>query len=111
MSAPARYAVGLLMLLPLAACGEEGARPDTRAYVELLGRDTTALEVFTRADDRIDGTLVNRSPVTQVIRYAVRLNSDGSVRRLETAWTTPEPADDGSVGFIDWRRPLRLELP
>ena len=38
MSAPARYAVRLLMLLPLAACGEEGAQPDTRAYVELLNK-------------------------------------------------------------------------
>ncbi|MEE9576285.1 MAG: hypothetical protein V3W35_02645, partial [Gemmatimonadota bacterium] len=95
MSAPARYAVRLLMLLPLAACGEEGAQPDTRAYVELLGRDTTALEVFTRADDRIDGTLVNRSPVTQVIRYAARLNPDGSVRRLETVWTTPDANPEG----------------
>jgi hypothetical protein len=94
MSAPARYAVGLLMLLPLAAC-DEGARSDTRAYVELLGRDTTALEVFTRADDRIDGTLVIRSPVTQVIRYTVLLNPDGSVRRLETAWTTPDANPEG----------------
>ncbi len=95
MSAPARYAVGLLMLLPFAACGEGGSGSDTRAYVERLGRDTTALEVFTRADDRIDGTLVIRSPVTQVIRYTALLNSDGSVRRLETAWTTPDANPEG----------------
>jgi hypothetical protein len=95
MSAPARYAVGFLMLLPLAACGEGGSASDTRAYVERLGRDTTALEVFTRAEDRIDGTLVIRSPVTQVIRYSALLNPDGSVRRLETAWTTPDANPEG----------------
>jgi hypothetical protein len=102
MSAPARYAVGLLMLLPLAACGEGGAGPDTRAYVERLGHDTTAIEVFSRTDDQIDGTVVIRSPVTQVIRYAALLNPDGSVRRLETAWTTPDANPEGP--------PARYEL-
>lgn len=95
MSAPARYAAVLLMVLPLAGCGEKGPRSDTRAYVERLGQDTTALEVFTRADDRIDGTLVIRSPITQVIRYSALLNPDGSVRRLETAWTTPDANPEG----------------
>ena len=94
MSAPARYAAVLLMLLPFAGCGE-GTQSDTRAYVERLGRDTTAIEVFTRADDLIDGTLVIRSPITQVIRYSALLNPDGSVRRLETSWTTPDSNPEG----------------
>jgi hypothetical protein len=38
---------------------------------------------------------VIRSPVTQVIRYTVLLNPDGSVRRLETAWTTPDANPEG----------------
>ncbi len=94
MSAPARYAAVLLMLLPFAGCGK-GTQSDTRAYVERLGRDTTAIEVFTRADDLIDGTLVIRSPITQVIRYSALLNPDGSVRRLETSWTTPDSNPEG----------------
>jgi hypothetical protein len=92
---PRRYAAGLLSLFTLVACGEEGAPSDTRAYVELLGRDTTAVEVFTRGEDRIDGTLLNRSPVTQVVRYSALLNPDGSVRRLETEWTTPDANPEG----------------
>lgn len=95
MSAPTRYAARLLLLLPLAACGEREAEPEARAYVERLGRDTTAIEVFTRADDRIDGTLLIRSPVTQLVRYTALLNPDGSVQRLETAWTTPDQNPEG----------------
>ncbi len=95
MSAFARCAIVFLILLPLSACGEGGSESETRAYVERLGRDTTAVEVFTRAGDRIDGKLLIRSPITQLIRYAVLLNPDGSVRGLEAAWTTPDANPEG----------------
>ncbi|MCZ6478590.1 MAG: DUF2911 domain-containing protein [Gemmatimonadetes bacterium] len=94
MSIGSRSTLSLLLLwTPLAvACGE---RTDTRAYVEMLGVDTTAVEVFTRSADRIDGAFVMRIPVTRLARYTAHLAPDGSVRRLEVIWTTPEENPEG----------------
>lgn len=94
MSIGSRSTLSLLLLwTPLAvACGE---RTDTRAYVEMLGVDTTAVEVFTRSADRIDGAFVMRIPVTRLARYTAHLAPDGSVRRLEVTWTTPEENPEG----------------
>jgi len=94
MTIGSRSAMSLLLLwTPLAAaCGE---RADTRAYVETLGIDTTAVEVFTRSADRIDGTFVIRIPVTRLARYTAYLAPDGSVRSLEVTWTTPEENPEG----------------
>lgn len=85
MSIGSRSTLSLLLLwTPLAVgCGE---RTDTRAYVEMLGVDTTAVEVFTRSADRIDGAFVMRIPVTRLARYTAHLAPDGSVRRLEVIW-------------------------
>ncbi len=85
-------AAGVLSLPLVAGCGEQ---PDSRAYIERLGDDTTAVEAFTRVDDRLEGTLVVRVPVTQVANYTALLNPDGSVRRLETSWMTPATNPDG----------------
>ncbi len=94
MGIRSRNALSLLLLwTPLAvACGE---RTDTRAYVEMLGVDTTAVEVFTRSADRIDGAFVMRIPVTRLARYTAYLAPDGSVRSLEVTWTTPEENPEG----------------
>ncbi|MEE9470290.1 MAG: DUF2911 domain-containing protein [Gemmatimonadota bacterium] len=94
MGIGSRSALSLLLLwTPLAvACGE---RTDTRAYVEMLGVDTTAVEVFTRSVDRIDGAFVMRIPVTRLAHYTAYLAPDGSVRSLEVTWTTPEENPDG----------------
>ncbi len=94
MGIGSRSALSLLLLWTLSAvaCGE---RTDTRAYVEMLGVDTTAVEVFTRSADRIDGAFVMRSPVTRLARYTAYLAADGSVRSLKVTWTTPEENPGG----------------
>lgn len=81
--------------LVLAACTpaddapEAGADADGRVYVETLGNDTMAIERFTRDDDRIDGTLVTRAPLTEVHRYGAQLGADGSVTRLTGTISVP----------------------
>ncbi len=94
MGIGSRSALSLLLLWTLSAvaCSE---RTDTRAYVEMLGVDTTAVEVFTRSADRIDGAFVMRSPVTRLARYTAYLAPDGSVRSLEVTWTSPEENPEG----------------
>jgi hypothetical protein len=61
----------------------------------MLGVDTTAVEVFTRSADRIDGAFVMRIPVTRLAHYTAYLAPDGSVRSLEVTWTTPEENPEG----------------
>jgi hypothetical protein len=46
-----------------------------------LGRDTVALERFTRTARHIDGTIVIRVPGTVLCRYTVDWNQDGSLAR------------------------------
>lgn len=71
-----------------AACGTEGG--DTpEAYVELLGTDTLAVEVVRRADHRVDGEILRRSPVTRRVTYSVELDESGTPIRFETEHTTP----------------------
>ncbi|HEX2077272.1 MAG TPA: DUF2911 domain-containing protein [Longimicrobium sp.] len=56
---------------------------ESAAFVVRLGRDTVAVERFTRTADRIEGTIVNRTPRTSVRTYTAHLRPDGTVSRLE----------------------------
>lgn len=73
-------------------CGGGG---EERAFIERLGTDTTAVEVFTRWDDRIEGDLLVRAPVTRVAHYVGALTPQGTLGRLEVAWRTPEENPKG----------------
>lgn len=88
------YALLLVPLLSVAAsaCDTE---PERRAYVERLGADTLAVEVLTHTEDRIEGELLIRSPVTRLARYRAILGSDGTVDTLLVDWTTPSENPDG----------------
>ena len=66
-----------------------------RAYVERLGNDTLAVEVFTRSDSGFEGQLLTRSPVTRVANYAGTLSREGTVSRLEVNWMTPGENPEG----------------
>ncbi|MBA3673053.1 MAG: hypothetical protein H0W68_13675, partial [Gemmatimonadaceae bacterium] len=48
-----------------------------------LGRDTMAVEQYTRTPGRMEGTVVSRTPVTTVQRYAVELGADDAPVRME----------------------------
>lgn len=61
------------------------AVPRTSAYVVMLGRDTIAVDQYTRVGDRLEGTLVVRAPRTTVTRYQVMLHADGTPASAESS--------------------------
>ena len=87
-----RFAV--LALAGLASCRSAPAPAPplarTSAYVVQLGRDTIAVDQFTRVGDRVEGALVMRAPRTSVTRYVVSLNEDGSASSVESTVRLPD---------------------
>jgi hypothetical protein len=91
-----------LVAAPLLACADE---EESGAFVVRLGTDTTAVEVYTRAGDRIDAVSVTRSPRTTRRRLTVWMAPDGSVARYATGGATGDMEEsvppDGSVPLAD----------
>jgi hypothetical protein len=89
--APGRAALAALALslaaVPAAAQEESGA------FVIRLGRDTVAMEQFTRTANRIQGTMVSRAPRTSIRTYTADLRPDGTVARLEITTRIPAAPD------------------
>jgi len=71
----------LLSPAPLAA--QDGA------FVIRLGRDTSAVEKFTRSATRIEGDAVTRAPRTVKRHYAVVFGADGRPTNMELVVTRP----------------------
>ena len=76
----------------LAACADQ---PETRAFVERLGADTMAVEIYTVSGDLIEGEVLFRSPVTRHGRYSATLGADGSISHFEVDWETPHENPEG----------------
>jgi hypothetical protein len=74
--------ISVLAALSLAAFVPAHAQ-ESGAFVVRLGRDTVAVERFTRTADRIEGTMINRTPRASVRTYTAQLRPDGGVSRLE----------------------------
>ncbi|MEO8625013.1 MAG: hypothetical protein ABI625_28270, partial [bacterium] len=53
------------------------AAEERAGFVTTLGRDTVALESFTRTNTRLDGDIVIRIPGTVRIHYAIELTARG----------------------------------
>jgi hypothetical protein len=53
----------------------------------MLGSDTIGVERFERSGDRVVGMLVRRLPQTNVLRYAIGFNADGSVASYQQTLT------------------------
>ncbi len=85
------YLVSCGALVATAACGGAGER----AYIERLGADTLAVEVYTRSASGFEGQLLTRNPVTRVASYTGTLSSEGTISRLEVDWQTPEENPEG----------------
>src|SRR4026208_1590249 len=68
------------------------AHAQTGAFVVRLGTDTIAVERFQRIGDRIEGTVVRHTPLTNVVRYTITLNADGSVGSYEQRITRADGA-------------------
>jgi hypothetical protein len=61
------------------------AQSGSGAFVIRLGRDTSAVESYTRTANRIEGWVVQRFPRTSLRRYVVELTPAGSFQRGEIA--------------------------
>lgn len=83
----ARYAASVLgsgLLAALAAAATPApALAQGGAFVIRLGRDTVAVEQFTRTATRLEGDIVYRQPRTTVRHYTVEFGPDGHVTRAD----------------------------
>ncbi len=87
--------LALLLLLGL-ACQAPSAEtdPNRAAFVTRLGADTLAVEQFVRTPERIEATVVLRTPTTTLRRYVLDAHADGTLRRFEGTVHDPSaPAD------------------
>jgi hypothetical protein len=102
MNHPTTSMLAALLAASLLACTDAGERG---SFVVRLGTDTTAVEVYTRAGDRIDAESLTRSPSTTRRRLTVWLAEDGSVARYATGGPTGEMEEmvppDGAVPLAD----------
>lgn len=88
------FAALLFGVAASAGCASQGAgsetaatpaAPITGAYIMTLGRDTVAVERFTRTADRLEGDLTIRTGGLRTTHYVMHLGPDGSVQRVETS--------------------------
>jgi hypothetical protein len=77
-------ALAALSLAAVPAAAQEGG-----GFVLRLGRDTVVVEQFTRTADRIEGTMVARTPRTSVRSYTATLRPDGTIAQLEMTTRIP----------------------
>ena len=70
-----------LALVASVAANATPAADERAAFVTTLGRDTVALESFTRTATRVEGDIMVRIPGTVLCHYVLELASDGSARR------------------------------
>lgn len=89
------WGLAALTVLALGCAPDEGGLEGPATFVTTLGDDTVTVETFTRTDTRIEGVLVQRTPFTQRISYAVDLNPDGTFARLQADVATPAENPDG----------------
>ncbi|HEX2093982.1 MAG TPA: DUF2911 domain-containing protein [Longimicrobiaceae bacterium] len=95
-------AAGLPTLLAASLDAQNRAAPETGAYVVRLGRDTVAVEEFTRTPGRLRGRQLVRSPRTQIREYVAELAPDGTVRRFDIAFLTPGEARPGMQAAVEY---------
>lgn len=66
------------------------------AFIVRLGRDTVAVERFTRTPGRLEGERLVRFPRTSLLRYVATLRADGQIDRFESQ-SVPLPGDSSST--------------
>ncbi|HEX2209592.1 MAG TPA: DUF2911 domain-containing protein [Longimicrobium sp.] len=90
MKTTARTALAAFALSLAAA---PAAAQESGAFIVRLGRDTVVVDQFTRTADRIEGTLVGRTPRTSIRTYTATLRPDGTVERVEMTTRLPSQPD------------------
>jgi len=79
MSSRLSVYASLLLAVPAAVTAQTGA------FLVRLGTDTIAVERFQRTGDRIEGSVVRHTPATNIVRYTIMLNEDGTVSSYRQA--------------------------
>jgi hypothetical protein len=90
-----RIPVGFLVLAAACAHTSTVGSPSPNAsttYVVRLGADTTAIEQYSRAGNRIESTLIQRSPQTFTASSNIEMGADG----LPLSWRYETRLPDGS---------------
>lgn len=86
-----RAALALLLAWPGPARAQSGG------FIARLGTDTMQVEHFTRSGNRLQGTIVTRSPVTRITRWSAVLTAGGTLAsyRVATANADGSPLAGG----------------
>ncbi len=84
---PARLVV-MALFVAITACAQADApagdaAADSAAFVTLLGTDTLVVERFITHPERVEAEVLIRTPSTQLRRYVLERDADGSMRRME----------------------------
>lgn len=105
----------LLLACLLVAAGDARAQaPVTGVFVSMLGRDTVAVERYTRTGTRLEGEVLSRFPRVQVVRYVADL-SNGRFRgmsvstRAGDAGTTAPPLLSMVTLFADSTATIEIQ--
>jgi len=67
------------------------AQSEHAAFIARLGDDTVAVDRYAVDGSSLTGTLILRSPATQVARYRAELGADGTITRFQVEWSAPAP--------------------
>ena len=94
-------ATPILLFLGLFFGATSSARAQA-AFISRLGRDTVAVETYTRTGNLIRGTSVMRSPRTTVRRYELQLRADGAPEWLRIRSARPGRAIEETTEYT-WR--------
>jgi hypothetical protein len=86
MSSAARWLSSLLVV----ALFPSGGAAQSGAFVITLGKDTTAIERFTRTGNTVTGDLVTRQAGTTIQHYTLTLNGDGTPATLVVTPRRPD---------------------
>lgn len=91
--------LALLLAMPLAA--QSTAEPEIATFVTRLGADTLAVEHIRSTPERIEATVVLRTPRTTVTHYTLDLDAAGHLTAYEAVTV--------EAGAVDETAPLRRE--
>src|SRR5437879_6197683 len=88
---PAGFYVLLCALILLVSCNT--APVNRYGYITMLGQDTISVETIIRQGNTLESDEVDRFPEVRIRHTVIKLNDDGSIRRLEMQIHTPsEPS-------------------
>lgn len=76
-----RYLFAIAVAMPLSAGAQAGG------FLVRLGNDTIAVERFERSAGKIEGSIVRHFPQTNILKYSIALNTDGTVASYEQVVT------------------------